>query len=211
MKVSVFTTCSNPIERQDACTGDWVIRCDLDYIFHQNDIKKIKNILSKEKDKAGFKLCKKQFVLIDRFNIKSRVTIGFNKGKYGDRIKLNSGGDLCQPSLDNKELSSKNCLYTGDSFYNYDFCWKTKDVIHKDFSRFARTWLNHFKKADFGGPDNDSAFKFFVRMGKTKSEKPSNIIKIGEHPLFVINKIKKMTPEMFGYNLWGNTKKASYF
>jgi len=87
----------------DACMGDWVIRADCDYFFHENDFEEIRQFLE-NCDAPVATMPKRQFLLADRSRVKSRVPIAFNKGKYGNRIKLDSGGDLCQPSLDGKEL-----------------------------------------------------------------------------------------------------------
>jgi len=87
----------------DFCTGDWVLRMDIDYFIHEEDFETIREFLKNCKAPAA-KVSKKQFLLVDRYRIKSLLPIAFNKGMYGDRIKLDSGGDLCQPSLDGKEL-----------------------------------------------------------------------------------------------------------
>ena len=85
------------------CTGNYVIRADGDYFFHQDDFEDIRTFLE-GCDAPAALMAKKQILRVDKFRVKSLVPIALNKGKYGDRIKLDKGGDLCQPSLDGKEL-----------------------------------------------------------------------------------------------------------
>ena len=89
-----------------SCTGDWVMRMDIDYFLHPDDFEDIIEFL-KNCDAPAAMMPKKQFLLADRYRVKSLVPVAYNKGKYGDRIKLDSGGDLCQPSLDGKELNKE--------------------------------------------------------------------------------------------------------
>jgi len=86
----------------DACTGSWCLRLDADYLIHEDDFQAIRDFLE-HCDKPIARFAKKQFLLADRYRVKSLLPIAFNKGKFGDRIKLNGGGDLCQPTIDGRE------------------------------------------------------------------------------------------------------------
>jgi glycosyltransferase involved in cell wall biosynthesis len=90
----------------DACTGDWVLRMDIDYLIHENDFEDIRKFLDNCTAPVAC-MPKKQFLLADEYRVKSLIPIAFNKKKYGDRIKLDSGGDLCQPSLDEIEVDKE--------------------------------------------------------------------------------------------------------
>lgn len=63
----------------EACTGDWVIHADCDYIFHEEDIPKIRQLLADSPDELAFSFWKYQFLLTDRYNIKSRTVLAVNK------------------------------------------------------------------------------------------------------------------------------------
>lgn len=274
MKISIFTTCSNPIERQDlyfealesyrpladelvvvdgsnnpdvlhsfsrerlwdkivynqwpdefkwdfigqqfqrgyeACTGDWVIRVDLDFIFHLNDVQNIRNMLDKNQQEAAMSFWKYQFVIVDRYNLKSRLVLAMNKGLCGDRIKLNAGGDLCQASLDGAELTVDKVKEIYAPVYNYDFMLKTQDVVKRDQGRFARAWHRQFGNYHLGGPDDDSAFQKFLTMQIGRAHKPSGKIKLKQHPRCMQDRISKLKPEQFGHSLWGHYDTAQYF
>lgn len=194
----------------EACTGDWVFRFDADYQIHENDFQSIRDYL-KTCDAPACTMPKKQFLLVDRYRIKSLTPIAYNKGKYGNRIKLNAGGDLCAPSLDGIELKKSlrsdrisneyemltilypNCKYI--PFWNYDFSFKTKEVIEKDWKRFRRAWEKQFK-SDFG--------EFLPMMIGRLNNKGWQKCDINEHPKYIQNKIKNITKEQFGFDVWGN-------
>lgn len=245
MKLSIFTTATNPIERQDpyeealacyndladevivlgddwpqefsweyigqtfdkgyqACSGDWVIRMDLDYFFHEDDMSKLLWVLNKNYYRPAISFWKYQFIKADRASIKSRLAIAFNKREYGSRIRLDSGGDLCQPSLDGKQLSTEFMREARIPVYNYDFTFKTEEVVAKDFARFARAWSRRFGEDKWGdGTEETAIAKFKEMMLGRYLNRANTIIPIDEHPKYIKDKLHKLTPEQFGYNLWG--------
>lgn len=263
MKISLFTTCSNPIKRQDpiiealncyvdladevvvidggqekidydwvlenpkirqikynwpkkfdwefigqqfqrgyeACTGDWVIRMDLDMFIHEKDMDAIKAILQTHSEAPAISFFKKQFYLVDRFNVKSRMVVCVNKKKYGDRIRFDSGGDLCQPSLDGKEILHNEVPFSGIPIYNYDFSFKSLDVINKDWPRFRNAWNKKFNK-DMG------EFKDMV-VGRYKARQWEKI-PIEAHPKYIKDKIITINGKQLGYNLFSWIKEEAY-
>lgn len=68
----------------EACTGDWVIHADLDFIFHERDYDAIRKACENAGDAPALSFWKYQFILPDRYILKSRLVIAVNKGKYGD-------------------------------------------------------------------------------------------------------------------------------
>ena len=228
----------------NACESDVAIRMDIDYFLHEDDFEYIRLFLEDCEAPAAM-FVKRQFILTDRFGVKSWLPIVFNKKKFGDRIKLDAGGDLCQPSLDGEELDKDklplikkreylivgedvseeqikkrvppevykegNSAYshdTGIPIYNYDFLLKTKEVIKKDFGRFARAWTKTFNNRTLGGPDDESAFKLFMRMQLGRLKKGSfETLPIESYPKYIQDKIKNLKPEQFGYNCFNKVKK----
>lgn len=195
----------------ERATGDWVLRFDLDYFLHENDFEKLREALAQHSEQPALSLYKRQFVLVDRFNLKARVVCAMNKGKFGNKIRMNSGGDLCAPSLLGKEIKHDEVPEAKVPIYNYDFSFKQMDTVKRDFSRFARAWQRHFGDFRIGGPDEDSAFEYFLRMQLGKVKKPSEKIQIKDHPKFIYDKIASLTKDEFGHSLWGNYDKAEYY
>lgn len=185
----------------EACNGDWVMRCDIDYFIDEDEFKAAKEYL-RDTEEPTLAAVKKQFLLVDRYHAKSSIPVFFNKKKYGNRIKLNSGGDLCQPSLDGNEIKySKGIM----EIWNYDFCFKEENIIKKDIGRFARAWEKEFDNRKLGGPDDESAFAKFIEMqvGRFNSRKWQ---KVNKHIKYIQEKVNNITDKQFGYSMFGRVK-----
>ncbi len=178
----------------EACTGDWVIHADCDYIFHENDIPKIRALFKANPDQIAFSFWKYQFLLVDRYNLKSRTVLAVNRAKYGSRIRFDSGGDLCQPSLDGVEIKADNVPEARIPFYNYDFCFKTLPVIEKDWPRFRKAWKDHFG-SDFG--------EFKDMMVGRYNGRAFAIVNIDEQPKYIQERVRNIRPDQFGHSMFG--------
>ena len=114
-------------EGYDKCSSDWVIRMDIDYFFHQNDIKKLKKALLKFKDYPAIAFPQYQIFTPDRYQIKTRICLAFNK-KYYKKIRLNGGGDLTLATLDNKLIEPKKVPNINVPIYQYESTFRTKNL-----------------------------------------------------------------------------------
>lgn len=226
----------------NTCTGDWAIRMDLDYLLHEDDFEAVREFLERcDAPVACFP--KRQFLKADRYSVKAIMPIAFNKKKYGDRIKLDSGLDLCQPSLDGKEIDKSEMpivarkvptiiadnitgkqrearlpntfeedgityVYSGFiPIWNYECILKTEEVEAKEFYRMARAWGRTFGKNMMGIDSEEYALERFLQMqtARYKATK-QNVISLEQHPKYIQEAIKNLTPEQFGYDGWGNFK-----
>lgn len=188
----------------EACTGDWIIHADLDFIFHEKDFQDIRNVLEQHNDLPALSFYKYQFVLPNRYNLKSRLVVAVNKGRYGNRIKFDSGGDLAQPSLDGRYINPDSVPQAKVGFYNYEKLLKTKEQIAKDVGRMERAYKRHFGKTQYGsnGTNKDAYDKWYAAQ-KGKFNKPQEHIPLLAHPKYVQETIKNLTPEQFGYSGFG--------
>lgn len=194
----------------EACTGDWVIHADLDFIFHEKDYDNIRETLERS-DAAALSFYKFQFILPDRYNLKSRLVIAVNKGKYGDRIRFDSGGDLAQPSLDGKYLSPDDVPDSKIGFWNYEKILKTKEQIKDDVGRMERAYKRHFGKTQYGSDGtNEDAYAKWYTAQQGKLNKPQEKVKLEEHPKVMQNTIKNLKPENFGFNGFGMIEEYVY-
>ena len=189
----------------EAASGNWVIHSDLDFIFHEEDYQKIREVLE-QSDAPAVMFYKKQFVLPDRFNVKSRLVLAVNKGKYGDRIRFDSGGDLCQPSLDGKEIRIEDLPDTQLGFWNYEKILKTKEQISDDVGRMDRAYFRHFGKYLYGDGTDQGAFEGWMEMMRGRLSKPHEHIPLEKHPKIMHNIIKELMPNQFGYSAFGLEK-----
>lgn len=194
----------------EACTGDWVIHADLDFVFHEQDYVAIRKAFEDNPDAPALSFWKYQFIQPDRYNLKSRLVIAVNKGKYGDRIIFDSGGDLCQPSLDGKELKPDNVPEARIPFYNYEKILKTEAQVKDDVGRMARAYERHFGEFKLGGPDDESAYQGWLNMQIGRNSKPQQHVALSFHPKVMHDTIRNLTPDQFGHSGFGFFKPSIY-
>lgn len=188
----------------EACTGDWVIHCDLDWLFHQKDFAKIRQVLRDYPTAPAVSFYKWQFLVPDRYNLKSRLAIAVNRGIYSSRIKFDSGGDLCQPSLDGRELKLEEIPQAGVPFYCYEKLTKTEAQIRDDVGRMDRAWQRlHGEWLYSSDGTEQSAYEGWLKMIMGRLQKPHASIPLSDHPKYIQETLKNLTPEQWGYNGFG--------
>lgn len=193
----------------EATSGDWVIHADIDFIFHENDFATLRKALELNNDAPAVSFWKYQFILPDRYNLKSRLVIAVNKGKYGDRLRFDSGGDLCQPSLDGKELRPDQVPEARIPFYNYERLTKTKAQISSDAGRMERAYQRYFGGQLYAS-DMKTAYEGLIDMMVGRYNKPQQEIPLTDHPKFVQKTIANLRPEQWGYNGFGLLPENNY-
>lgn len=181
---------------------DWVIRMDLDCLLHENDFSAIRRALELYSDNHAITFYKKQFILPDRYNVKSRLLLAVNKRRYGERLRFDGGGDLCQVSVDGFYLEPGHMYVPSVKIpvWNYECLLKTKEQLLEDKGRFARAWQRRFGEYKLGGPDDQSAYDKWLEMMLGRWHKPQMQIKLKDHPKYIQETIKNLKPENWGYN-----------
>lgn len=190
----------------EQATGDWVVHLDTDFIFHERSYPAIREACLTTAPAISF--LKWQFILPDRYNIKSRLVLAVNKGRYGDRIRFDSGGDLAQPSLDGKYFPPGQAWETNIPFFNYEKPIKNKAQIKDDVERMARAYHRYFGEFKLG--TDQTAYKEWVQMMAGRFSKPSRRIPLGAHPKVMQDVISNLSPNQWGYNGFGNLERNSY-
>lgn len=186
--------------------GDWVIHMDIDWVFHENDFEKIIKACEDHPDAPALSFWKYQFILPDRYNLKSRLVLAINKKKYGDRIKFDSGGDLCQPSLDGEQIPPSAVAEARVPIYNYEKMTKTLDQIMDDCGRMDRAYNRHFKNwqlCDDGSGSDENCFNGYIKMLRGRFAKEQQFLTLNGHPKYVQDTIINLRPEHFGYDGFG--------
>ena len=69
-------------EGYEKSSMDWVIRMDLDYFFHEKDKDKLRKSLFKYQDYPAVAFPQYQIFTPDRYQIKTRICLAFNKKKF---------------------------------------------------------------------------------------------------------------------------------
>lgn len=183
----------------EAAAGDWVIHADLDFIFHEQDYAAIRKAFEDNPQAPALSFWKYQFICPHKYNLKSRLVIAVNKGKYGDRIRFDSGGDLCQPSLDGEEIKPDSVPEARIPFYNYEKILKTKEQIRDDVERMDRAYLTHFGRTLYSS-DRDSAYTGWMKMAIGRASKPQEEVSLSFHPKVMHETLQNLKPEQFGYD-----------
>lgn len=188
----------------EKCDADWVFHLDVDFFFHQDNKRDLRIAIDNNDHAVALSFWKYQFVLPHSYNLKSRLVLAVNKKAYGDRIRFDSGGDGCQPSFDGKYINPSQVPEARIPFYNYEKIKKTKAQIMKDVGRMDRAW--HRSKGEYlyslDGTDK-SAYDGWYRMIKGRYQKPQKQLMTEEHPWYIQQTIRNLTPEQFGYGGFG--------
>tara|TARA_A100001011_G_scaffold16820_1_gene17542 strand:+ start:27241 stop:28044 length:804 start_codon:yes stop_codon:yes gene_type:complete len=190
-------------------TGDWAIRMDLDYLFHENDFKYIRNFIETNKDEKAIAFPKRQFFTIERYQLQSKICIAVNKGKFPE-IQLNGGGDLCFPTINGELINVDKIPVSKVPVWNYDMMFKTKKIIENERLRFGKAWFDQFNDwGIFGGNSHEEAFNAWYEWVKEKYKKHIFKINLDDHPKYIQKKLRNLNEDQFGYSCFGlknNTK-----
>lgn len=187
-------------EGLDKASGEWVLRMDLDYFFHERDIKNIKKMLNKYTNYPIVSFPQLQFFKPTKYSLRALLSVAINK-KFFPEIKLNGGGDLCLPTLENILLDPFKNPISKYPIYQYDSFFRDKTTISKDRARFARAWFREFGNyQDRGGPDDYDAYIAWENMIQSKTVEHFYSFNIKNHPKYIKDKIINLSHEAFGYN-----------
>ena len=187
----------------DKSDGDWVLNISLDMFLRKTDKDKLLSYLNYYSDEPAIALPKVKFYDPYRYQIMNFETVFLNKKNYKN-IKLNGGGDLCLPTLNGVVLDVPKIKYLNIPLFNYDTTFRTKEVIAHDRGRFARAWYREFNSyGDRGGGTNEEAFNAWFEMVSKRYKNHTNKFEINKHPEFIVEKLKNLKEDQFGYNLFG--------
>lgn len=191
----------------DETEADFVIHADIDFFFHEQDMENIRRTLERYHKYPMVSFLKWQFIQPHKYNLKSRLPLAVNKKMFGDRIKFNGGGDLCQPTLDGVYLNLDDIPQTKIPVYNYEKLSKTRQQIEDDVGRMDRAYHRHFGKYLYSRDGTDeSAYEGWWRMVSGRYNKPQKEISLVEHPKYIRDTIMNLKPDQFGYDGFGTMK-----
>lgn len=205
----------------EQCTGDWVIKLDIDQFIHEKDFEAIRATLHRCPDYISVVTFQKMTLLYGKkYYQKGPVPIAFRRQpeiKIGKDI--NKRTDLCFPikqtgvevvtyEKGRYELPTGEGLLTykgGQHFWNYDYFFKDKRFTKREFWRFSRAYHRYFKEWTFGNTSNAS-FKIFINNMSSRYKKAPYTYKLEDHPKYIRQAVQELIPDQFGYNGWGIVK-----
>ena len=136
------------------------------------------------------------------------MVLAVNRARYGKKIRFDAGTDLCQPSYMGKTIDS--ALKSNLCFYNYDYCFKTREVAGKELHRMARACNSFWADRNWGIESEESAIDVFVKQQIGRLSYPHIHLPVDKHPKYMSKLVESITPKHFGYNMWGFTDKVAY-
>lgn len=203
------------------CKGDWVFHFDLDYIFHEDDIDKIKEEIEKCHLPA-IEVKKINFVKINEIFTKGYFPLLLNKKEYPalaygiglDQDKRESATFL-RPIGRSNRIKNEDGLYEGMSvkmdtcrvcrtevpIYTYDFSFMTKEQIIEQRYRFENSlqgFLGNDKRFT-----KKSAYNKFILTMQYRNTLIEKKIKPEGHSKFIRDKVKNIKESQFAYNGFG--------
>jgi len=202
------------------CTGDWVVRADIDYVF-KDSWKDGLSELEKFRDKRIVTAQKFSTVLANKVYQKGPTQMIINM-KYGDMyfgIAEGEYTDLCVPIIKTgmqgdipkgRLVPDKDIGKSHLEFMNYDYCFKTKGFTAKEFLRFSLAHKRYFGTTNWGETEEEALEKFINMMEArlVKGDRHIYYMPWQEHPSFIQERVKNIKPSEFGFDGWGTFKKG---
>lgn len=197
-----------------ACTGDFAIKFDVDYVFHEKTRTTLNNALFVGRREKTLTLQKISAVLSTMFYQKGEVPFILNM-LYRDKLAFgkatNKETDLCYPivveGMDGEipyghVPANSETGRTAASFYNYDYTFKTKEVVKREFYNFSRARFKYSGNDSWGKTEEES-LEFFLEMMRSRLVNCRYKFPHPIQPKYIRAKLDSLTPEQFGYNGWG--------
>jgi hypothetical protein len=195
--------------------GDWIIKIDLDWIFHENDLKTIRQKLEGiDAPVATFQ--KKTVYPFRKYVQKGAIPIAINK-RYKNTIRFgkdeNEYTDLTYPiwwrgKMDENDVPVGNLIRiidwgkTGVTFWNFDYTFKTFEVAKKLFLRMSNAHRTYFGSSSFGN-NEEEALEVFIRNMKGKLTRGLDLGDLSVLPKYIRGRIENIKKEEWGFDGWG--------
>jgi len=187
----------------DKSNSDWVMRMDIDYFIHEKYLSRIREALLKYDNYPAISFPQYQIFTPDRYQIKTRLCLLFNKKKFRD-IKLNGGADLTLATLNGTLLDPKKVPMVNVPIYQYESTFRTKEILMEDRLRFAKAWFNYFGEyTSRGGGTAELAYHAWFKEIEKRYPKHCFKLDINEHPKFIQEKLENLSYDQFGHNAFG--------
>ena len=161
------------------CTGDWILKLDIDHFVHESQFKFLRNIIEETDDGIDLlKMRKINYSVGMMYYAKGSQPIIFrNKPSIGfGFIEDFPDGDLCIPMevidrtgevWNGKSLRTED---TGICYWNFSYTFKTEEVAKAHYLRMAKAFRNYFKSSKMGN-DDEQSWQNFLTGARSKIEK----------------------------------------
>lgn len=218
--------CALELAREQGC--DWMIKLDIDTVFHEKDMGRVRKILqtAERKGKWLVSFPKLQFFTPNHFwkkssiplavKMSSPVAYGFDKNKYTD---------LCQPI---RWDGSSKAVYQGNTYdiplgvsvpenkilkasgvylYNYDFTFRTYErsveLLYQIEMAHARFWGKGYSGLLIEDITRETSMQDFLKLSKERYFEMRKKMDINAHPKHFQASLKSLGEPQWGFSLWG--------
>lgn len=159
------------------CTGDWVLKLDIDQIIHEDDFENIRHFLELSNDPIAA-LHKVNFYEGKRYS-KGYMPMAINKKLMGNQIMFGADGPLdndysCPVIVDHIHgdgvpVGTKpgNCTIIPVNFWNFDYTFKTEKQRKEQFFKASMARKKSWGKTEWGETP-DEAYEIFSNMFRTR-------------------------------------------
>lgn len=201
----------------DEASGDWIIKADIDWVFHEADFFEIKRKLWEGRTKPVATFMKVTYYPFTKCMMKGEIPIAINSA-YKKRIRFGidkkTYSDLTYPIFWNGEekdkhgvpvgtlVSTDNWHKTGCNFWNFDYTFTSLGNAKKKFLRMSVSHEKYFGETTWGRTE-DEALKVFLNNMRHKVDKARQLKNFDEVPVFIRERIANLKREEFGFNGWG--------
>jgi len=208
-----------------ACTGDFTIKFDVDYLFHENYINNVREYLSRVDEypfaPKGFLLRKHNVITANTYFPKAIMPMIVNKKDYPNLcygLATNVDPDFCtaiEYEGETHGLKYGITIANQSNFLReiraevwcYDFTFMNMATIEKvrAASYVAQNLFENLnaKEEDIAGWNKIALGKFRKFMiGRVTDRKLSKIEDIKKHPKYIQEKVSNINKDMFGYNIF---------
>lgn len=214
------------LARAQGC--DWIVKLDIDTVFHERDMALLRRLLAKadRKKKWAISVRKLQFFTPRRYFKKASIPIilrvdapiayGVDDARYTD---------LCQPIVWDGE---SNASYNGVSYdiplgktipkervlksrklvvFNYDYTFRTYErsieLLFQIEMAHARFWGRGYSGLAPEAITRETAMRDFLALAKRRARAMRRRMRIERHPTSFQEALRSLDSAMWGYNLWG--------
>lgn len=205
-----------------ACTGDWVLKMDIDYFIHENDFDTLREYLKLASKQNFPALSFPKFTVMNKEQGYEKVEVPFciNKKMMGDQVAFGKATDedhnawgypIMKRGFDETTgLPTgpllQQCRRTGIKLWNYDNSFRDKKITGEHFLRFSKARKAAGFNQEWGATEEEALYRFSVQMMSRLWKMNNSYVPLmdNSHPKWIKDRVKNLTPEQFMFNNWNN-------
>lgn len=194
-----------------ACTGDWILKLDIDQIVHETEHKKLRDWIERRHGWVDLlKLIKMNFVAKMRWYSKGSQPILFrNQSDIGFGFAEDfPEGDLCMPIRIydwTGPVPRGKTIKTEDTdchYWNFSYTFRTEAMARERYLKMCHAFLKYYKSTALGKNDEEH-WQNFIQAVMAKWSRCKFTAEPEEIPSDIRMAILGLKPEEKGFNIWG--------